>query len=136
MWNNTFFFNIQREFLFKYFNNILGINARVSKFVAGHPSECTFCTASREPLPINTEGFIHLFFECPHSEKYRSMAETEFFPELSRENTLNKKIFWVLGLVPDGNGYKSNLFMQSTVLTFNFLLWKMKLGKLCYRSLY
>ncbi len=93
MWNNTFFFNIQQEFLFKYFNNILGINARVSKCVAGHPSECTFCTASREPLPINTEGFIHLFFECPHSEKYRSMAETEFFPEISHENTLNKKFF-------------------------------------------
>ncbi len=82
------------------------------------------------PNTINTEGFVHLFFECPHSEKYRSMAEAEFFPEIAGENTLNKKIFWVLGLVPDGNGYKGNLFMQSTVLTLNFLLWKMKLGKI------
>jgi hypothetical protein len=129
MWNNTFFLNTQREFLFKYFNNILGINARVSKFVAGHPSECTFCVTSGEPLPINTEGFVHLFFDCQHSEKYRSMAEAEFFPEIAGENEQKRKIFWILGLVPDGNGYKSNLFMQSTVLTFNFLLWKMKLGK-------
>jgi hypothetical protein len=131
MWNHTFFLNFQREFLFKYFNNILGINARVSKFVAGHPSECTFCIASGEPLPIYTEGFVHLFFECQYSEKYRSMAEADFFPEIAGESEQKRKIFWILGLVPDanGNGYKSNLFMQSTVLTFNFLLWKMKLGK-------
>jgi hypothetical protein len=62
MWNNTYFINTQREFLYKYFNNILGLNARVSKFIVGYSAECTFCVASKEPLPINSEGFIHLFF--------------------------------------------------------------------------
>jgi hypothetical protein len=130
MWNNSFFFNPQREFLFKYFNNILGLNARVTKFVAGHPAECTFCVASNEPLPINAEGFVHIFFECQYSENYRRMAEAEFFPEIAGETIVNRKLFWMLGVVPDGLGYKINLFMQSAVLSFNFLLWKMKLGKI------
>jgi hypothetical protein len=130
MWNNTYFINTQREFLYKYFNNILGLNARVSKFIVGHPAECTFCVASKEPLPINSEGFIHLFFECPHGSKYRNMAEREFFPEILALSEENKKIFWLLGLVPDGAEFKCNRFIQSAVLSFNYLLWKMKLGKI------
>jgi hypothetical protein len=108
MWNNTYFINTQREFLYKYFNNILGLNARVSKFIAGYSAECTFCVASKEPLPINSEGFLHLFFECPYGSKYRNMAEREFFPEIVARSEENKKVFWLLGLVPDGVGFKCN----------------------------
>ncbi len=93
MWNNTYFINTQREFLYKYFNNILGLNARVSKFIVGYSAECTFCVASKEPLPINSEGFIHLFFECPHGSKYRNMAERDFFPEILAQSEENKKFF-------------------------------------------
>jgi hypothetical protein len=57
------------------------------------------------------------------------MAEREFFPEIVAESEVNKKVFWLLGLVPDGEGFKCNRFIQSSVLSFNYLLWKMKLGK-------
>jgi hypothetical protein len=57
------------------------------------------------------------------------MAKREFFPEILAESEVNKKNFWTLGLVPDGTGFKCNCFIQSAVLSFNFLLWKMKLGK-------
>jgi hypothetical protein len=101
-----FFCNVQREFLYKFFNNILGLNSRVANFVAGHSAECTLCVLNREPLPINTESFLHLFFECEYSSKYRNMAETELFPELLGQSVQNKKIFWLLGLIPTGNDYR------------------------------
>jgi hypothetical protein len=59
------------------------------------------------------------------------MAEREFFPEAQSE--ANKKVFWLLGLVPDGAGFKCNRFIQSSVLSFNYLLWKRNWERLWYR---
>jgi hypothetical protein len=128
-WNLTFFSNVQREFQYKFFNNILGLNSRVANFVVGYSAECALCVSNSEPFPINSESFLHLFFECGHSSKYRNMAEREFFPEIQGQSEQNKKIFWLLGLIPQGNVLKLNIFIQSVVFTCNFLIWKIKLSK-------
>jgi len=128
-WNNTYFGNQHREFLFKYFNNILGLNARVTNFVANFNADCSICVANKEPLPMQAESFTHLFFDCYHSSKYRKMAENEFFPEMLNETDEKKRIFWLLGIIPHNGSYVCNRFMQSAVLTINYLIWKAKLSK-------
>jgi hypothetical protein len=128
-WNHTFFGNQQREFLYKYFNNILGLNARVAHFVANHSAECSVCIANNEPRPIQAETFLHIFFECSHSNRYREMAEKEFFPELVQETVENKRTFWLLGIIPHNGSYICNQFMQSAVFIVNYLVWKSKLSK-------
>ncbi len=49
--------------LFKFLNNILGLNTRISHFVPGQSRDCTFCLGTFGP--ISEETFIHLFYECP-----------------------------------------------------------------------
>jgi hypothetical protein len=61
-WNCGFYRNRCRDFLYKFRNNILGINARVCKFVNTVNAECTLCCINKEPLPVNAESFVHLFF--------------------------------------------------------------------------
>jgi hypothetical protein len=129
-WNNTYYGNQQREFLFKYFNNILGLNARVTHFVANYNAACSVCTANNEPFPIHAESFSHLFFDCHHSSKFRRMAESEFFPEMLDATEEKKRIFWLLGVIPHNGSFICNRFMQSAVLTVNYLIWKAKLGKI------
>jgi hypothetical protein len=46
-WNFSGQSNTMREFIFKYFNNQLGLNTRVSHFVANHSRNCTFCVLKR-----------------------------------------------------------------------------------------
>jgi hypothetical protein len=128
-WNHTYFSNQQREFLFKFFNNILGINARVTHFVQNYSAECSICTAHNEPRPVQAETFTHIFFDCSYSNRYRSMAENEFFPEIAQENEQNRRIFWLLGIIPHNGTYVCNQFMQSAVFTINYLIWKAKLNK-------
>ena len=42
LWNSQGITNRARVFLFKFFNNILGINTRLSHFVQNHSRGCTF----------------------------------------------------------------------------------------------
>jgi hypothetical protein len=61
-WQKNYYGNKCREFLYKFRNNVLGTNDRVSKFVPGHNSECSLCIFNKEPLPIQSESFTHVFF--------------------------------------------------------------------------
>jgi hypothetical protein len=113
------------------FNNIFGLNARVANFVAGHLAECALCVVNQEPFPINSGSFLHLFFECEHtrSSKYRGLAAREFFPEIMGQSEQSKNFFWLLGILPNGNDFRLNIFIRSAVFTCNFLIWKIKLSK-------
>jgi hypothetical protein len=126
-WSKMFYSNRCREFLFKFRNNILGINTRVSKFVPGINAECSICIASREPLPIHSETFEHVFFNCAHSGKYRAKIEQSLFPELGLATDLEKKSFWFYGLLPTMQ--KSNMFISCIVNITNNLIWEIKLRK-------
>ena len=49
------------KFLFKFFNNRLGLNVRTAHF-GGESRFCTFC--SLENSPLVDETFNHLFYNC------------------------------------------------------------------------
>ncbi len=59
-WNNHYFSNDFREFLFKQRNNTLGVGARVAHF----DERCTFCRLLYPPTRTR-EDFIHRFRSCP-----------------------------------------------------------------------
>jgi hypothetical protein len=126
-WNNGFFSNRCREFLFKFRNNTLGLNSRVCKFVNNVDAECTFCVANKEPLPINAESFVHLFFNCHVNEKYRVKIENTLFPEIVNKNDTIRRNFWFLGKMPGGGNF--NPFISAIVNVVNHLIWEMKLRK-------
>ncbi len=62
-WNNTFYPCHVRVFLFKYYNNILGTNSRVSHFNNTIDGGCTFCSITG-PNPVPQETVLHVFFTC------------------------------------------------------------------------
>jgi hypothetical protein len=63
-WNFSGQQNTIWEFTFKFYNNQLGINTRVSHFVAGHNRGCNLCTL-KNVNPTPDETFKHIFFDCP-----------------------------------------------------------------------
>ena len=63
-WNNFFLQGAIRTFLFKFYNNTLGINSRVAKFVPETDPSCTFCS-NLNLRPSPKESFSHLFYFCP-----------------------------------------------------------------------
>jgi hypothetical protein len=69
-WQKNYYGNCSKEFLYKFRNNILGTNQRVSKFVPGIDAECSLCVANKEPLPIQVESSNHVFFYCTYTGRY------------------------------------------------------------------
>jgi hypothetical protein len=128
-WNRGYYSNRCREFLFKFRNNTLGLNSRVCKFVPDINAECSLCVASNEPRPIQSESFIHVFFYCPHSSKYREKVEKKLFPELSNAGELARKKFWLTAVLP--GMAKNNSFLSAIVSLTNFFIWECKLKKEC-----
>jgi hypothetical protein len=94
MWNANYYGNVCREFIYKFYNNILGLNSRVCKFVPGHDAECTICKVSGESRPVQQESFVHLFYECVHTDKYRDAMCSALFPEIINLADMEKRAFW------------------------------------------
>ena len=67
--------NSLRTFLFKFHNNALGTNSRVSHFVQNHDRTCTFCNLLNVPEE-NDETISHLFFECSVVEEFLMLFQT------------------------------------------------------------
>jgi hypothetical protein len=128
-WNKNYLGNKCRQFLFKFYNNILGTNERVSEFVQGHNPECTLCEISSEPRPRQAESFCHVFFSCAYSSKIRDAVERKFFPELNNVDPLLKKSFWFIAALPTNRGAEYNEFISAVVATTNFFIWSAKLQK-------
>jgi hypothetical protein len=63
-WNLYYINSSIKVFIFKYYNNILGLNSRVSHFNREVDASCTFCTL-RHALPAPKETLVHLFYHCP-----------------------------------------------------------------------
>jgi uncharacterized membrane protein YgcG len=103
VWSYGFLTNRCREFTFKFYNNILGTNARVANFNAGTNPACTFCTLEKVQDPPD-ESFIHLFWDCPQTDKLRKKLENEWFPEVAGASNIEKKEFWLCGKLPGGAG--------------------------------
>ena len=76
-------------FLFKFYNNILATNLRVSKLNRETNPECTFC-AINGPFPVPREDFSHIFFNCPSTKK----IVDDFFDEYMTINVTTCSIFF------------------------------------------
>ena len=70
LWGLSFLDNDMRSFLFKLHNNILGLNSRVTHFIADHSPICTFCRISLRNDAENEDTY-HLFYTCPITEHFR-----------------------------------------------------------------
>ena len=82
---------------------------------------------NKEPFPIQAETFIHVFFECQYSCKYRETLIRKYFPEMANADQNTLKNFFFYGLLP-GMTY-NNIFISGIVSSFNYAIWTQKLQK-------
>jgi hypothetical protein len=61
IWNKSYLPNKIRDFAFKFYNNQLSINTRLSHYVRNRSRSCCFCSISGDADP-GDESFLHLFF--------------------------------------------------------------------------
>jgi hypothetical protein len=116
LWNLNCLPNNFKDFLFKFFHNRLGLNARTANFV-DQTKWCTFCTLVGKGLgPFNDETFKHFFLECPTTQKIHNDIGSNLL-----ENIALSKDLW-LGLTVD------NKFLNVFTLSVQFILWEHKLN--------
>ena len=126
-WGLSFLSNKHREFSFKFYNNTLGLNTRLSHFVENNTRSCTFCTVNNSINP-QEETFLHLFLECQYTDKILFTIREFFVPEIILRTATEKKLFWLCGSSPNAI-YNKGLFTQAFCSSVMFNLWEHKLKK-------
>jgi hypothetical protein len=81
LWNRSGLSNRFKTFLFRFYNNILGLNTRLSHFVQNISRKCTFCEITVGQQSVD-ESFIHIFFECDHVRNRHRQFISKYLPEL------------------------------------------------------
>jgi hypothetical protein len=127
IWSQHFIPNKIREFSFKFFNNLLGLNTRVAHFNLNINAGCTFCVHARggEGEGAPRETFLHLFYECNHVGSIRTAFANKHLGDFSVRSDNDKKLFWFCGLIND----TKNLTGGILALLINFYIWECKLRK-------
>jgi hypothetical protein len=107
-WTFSFLKNDVRTFIFKFYNNILGINTRVAHFVRNHPRTCTFCDIGRVPEEFE-ENMSHLFFDCRYVENLiqnfygwllnEVPSKREFFNRFNTINVAKNKVLNIVNIL-------------------------------------
>jgi hypothetical protein len=120
-WNKTFLPSTVRVFIFKFYNNMLGLNSRVAHFNPGINASCTFCE-DRKFLPAPKETMEHLFFYCPVVADLIQGFCTKFLrnPELEHDMYFTSEIN-----VFEVKNNSLNLVLD----IFRYVLWQYKLKK-------
>ena len=128
MWSFNFLAIRTREFIFKFYNNSLGLNTRISNFVENIDRSCAFCTAGAI-LPAWEESFCHLFFYCSVTKKIQDEFLQRHFPVLALRlvNEDDKKKLWFEFRDKDDINY--NLLLSVTLCIFQSTIWEFKLKK-------
>jgi hypothetical protein len=124
VWTWAGFSNRQKSFLFKFYNNLLGLNTRTSHFGANVSRVCFFCS-KKNPMENNDETFIHLFFSCTTTRNWQVQFLTRCFPEFGILSESDQKKLWFLGIKSD----TLNPFIIGAILSFQFCIWEHKLRK-------
>ena len=106
-------------FLFKFYNNILGLNSRVAKFNNAIDPSCTFCTANKL---FPTESFSHLFYYCPTTNKLLSTFLAHYFTI----NSLTATEFFASKI---NDKEDDNNALQLALDIFGYYIWNCKLEK-------
>jgi exonuclease III len=127
-WALHFIPNKIREFIFKFNNNLLGLNTRVSHFNANISRSCTFCALGSVPIPVPDETFVHLFFECQYTSGIRNEFNGRLLPEINFVNVSNEKKFYFCG-INLATEKQDNLFFEILTKVFMFSIWESKLNK-------
>jgi hypothetical protein len=126
-WVNRMLPNKIREFNYKFRNNLLGLNTRVSHFNQNIGRGCTFCTLGGvNPAP--DEGFLHLFFDCPATSNILERFINTFLPELTIDSVSKKKKFIFLGTNPVTD-IIDNFFLELLSIILTWYIWECKLQK-------
>jgi hypothetical protein len=127
IWSTNFLPCRFATFLFKFVNNTLGLNTRVSHFDDTVDRKCTICILSNIANPED-ESFLHFFFLCPVTTQWRNKFESKILVDLPPRNTLlSRKLLWFTGTTESPSPY--SFALQLCILFFQFLIWECKLQK-------
>ncbi len=121
-WNGTGT-NRYRIFVFKFFNNILGLNTCTSHFGTNGTRCCWFCFKSGRQ--DTDETFLHLFFTCPNVTTWHDEFITNFIVTQQPLTITDKKKLFFLG-INSGDYY---IFLACAIFHFQFSFWEEKLSK-------
>jgi exonuclease III len=131
-WNFFGVGNKIREFLFKFCNNLLGVNCRVAHFNRNISEGCTFCSINKR-FPVPRETFSHVFFHCPESESVLSGFENKYLLDLALDSVEKRKLFWFFGSIDPGLKIQKKFFLLTAGI-IQYYIWDCKLRK-CKQSL-
>jgi hypothetical protein len=124
VWTWSGFSNRQKSFLFKFYNNLLGINTRTWHFAGNGTRNCLFCSVKNPPI-VTDETFLHLFYNCPTVASWHQNFIRKCFPDMTFPTALEERILWFLGI------YSNSVcpFITAACLTFQYCIWECKLKK-------
>jgi len=141
LWDLNFLDNHTRTFCFKLHNNTLGLNSRVSKFIRGHTSNCTFCNIGQNPDDIK-ETPLHFFYNCEHTEPivmsifreilgenaFLEMTRSDYFGTFRSENEDKNTVLSIIGLWTKMYLWKARSFtaLPDNETGLNYVLTKVK----------
>jgi exonuclease III len=128
LWSLSGLTNKCKEFIFKFQNNLLGLNTRVHNFNRLISEECTFCML-KNIRPVQRESFLHLFFDCPETNQILLGIEASILSDLHLNTGTEKKTFWFWGKSPLDICKDGKIFLQLTSILFMFYVWECKLKK-------
>jgi exonuclease III len=133
MWKKQYVSCYLSDFIFKLYNNCLGLNNRVAHFVADHNAACTFCViGGTNPAP--KESFDHLFFYCGFSESIIKFIGRRCFQGIINTDNALKQLV-LTGNFVSGTRTIRNEFTIFCSISILHLIWLCKTTKTC-RSCY
>jgi len=106
-WNFSGYCNSFRVFLFKFYNNTLGYNYMLSRFINNVEPYCTFCATVRN-VDLEPETPLHIFYTCPCVEPIlnrlknnilqdnEELRRTDFFVRHNFENSQKNLALFVI----------------------------------------
>jgi exonuclease III len=127
-WNLNGLTNNVKDFCFKFFNNILGINTRVSHFNNNRDRGCDLCRRGGGGEAVPDETFRHLFFDCPVAKSLKKGFFRLGFQEWNMLTDEEWVKLWSYGKTP-GTENQNNLFILCIIMLGNFYIWELKLRK-------
>ena len=127
-WSYNFLPIRTREFVFKFFNNSLGLNTRISNFVENVDRSCSLCVASKVG-PACEESFSHLFLYCPVTKKLQEEFLLKYLPDIleNLRTSSDRKILWFEFRYK--NDLNFNILLSVVICLFQNTIWEFKLKK-------
>jgi hypothetical protein len=126
LWNCNDILNRIRTFLFRYVNNTLGLNTRLSHFVPGNSRGCVFC-AINGTVPLPDETFKHIFLDCPVVFNWHENFISNYLPPGFVRNMQDRNDLFFLGRVHEP--FADNYFVTICIFIFQYTIWDARLRK-------